>query len=54
LHQDYWPRSALVDALATEATKLKKRGIKSPFIFSDLKRSSNCLCLLMMLDPSLS
>ena len=38
LGQTFWPRSAAVDALESEAKRLQRRGIRRPFVFADLKK----------------
>ncbi len=37
LGQQFWPMSAAVDALATEASRLKKKGIDDPYVYVDVK-----------------
>ena len=36
--QEFWPRSAAVDALESDAKRLVRRGIKRPFVFVDLNK----------------
>ena len=38
LGQAFWPRSAAVDALESDAKRLQRRGIKRPFVFADLNK----------------
>ena len=38
LGQKHWPKASLTDALAAEAAKLRKKGLKQVFTYSDLKK----------------
>ena len=38
LDQQFWPRAAAVNWLATEAAKQKKRGVTHPFVLVDLAK----------------
>ena len=38
LGQPFWPRSASVDALDNEVKKLQRRGVRRPFVYTELKK----------------
>ena len=38
LEADLWPRASAVDSLATEARRLKDKGVLHPFVYADIRK----------------
>ena len=38
LPQRHWPKASLVDAMQFEVNKQKRLGVKSPFLYQDIKK----------------